>query len=332
MAFILLATVGACQSNDRVQNELSGATMGTRYAVSVVTRRRPPPATLAEDIRQLLQTLNAEMSTYDPESELSRFNRFASTAWFPVGDSLCFAVADALAISELTDGAFDITVGRVVNLWGFGPDLPESDNIPAQTDIDAALETAGFRKLHADCDNGRLRKDHAALYVDLSAYAKGLAADRIGELLGKTGITDYLVEIGGEIRAAGLNVNAEKWRIAIEQPGSSEGKIPAVLRLEDIAVATSGDYRNYIEIDGIRYSHTIDSHTGSPVKHDTASVTVVTDSAARADGMATALLVMGEKQGLAFAEARNIAALFIIRGETGFEYIPSVSMSLYLEH
>jgi thiamine biosynthesis lipoprotein len=270
------------------------------------------------------------MSTYDDDSLLSQFNRHVSTDWYPVSATLCSAVEGALDIAKQTDGAFDITLGRVVNLWGFGPDTPV-DNVPENPDISAALDTAGYRKLHTDCSKKRLRKDHPGLYVDLSAYAKGLAADLVGKLLAENDIDDYLVEIGGEIRTSGLNGRAEPWRVAIELPDSAGRAVEAILHVSNLAVATSGDYRNYFEVGGVRYSHAIDGRTGAPVTHSTSSVTVVNESAAVADSLATALLVMGHGQGLAFAEANGIAAVFIVRKASGFETLASPLATPYLD-
>ncbi len=314
-----------------MQTELAGSTMGTRYTVSVVTTAGRPSATLAADIAALLDEVNAQMSTYDPQSTLSSFNRFASTNWFPVSDSLCVAVADALLLAERTNGAFDITLGSIVNLWGFGPDAPISV-APPRADIEVALQASGFRKLQTDCGNKRLQKMQPDLQIDLSAYAKGLAVDLISAMLMQNGIPDFLVEIGGEIRAAGRNRQGEKWRIAVEMPDSSGGAVQAVLRLTEVAVATSGDYRNYFEVGSVRYSHTIDGRSGAPVTHSTASVTIVSQSAAEADGMATALLVMGHEEGLRFAVRNNIAALFVVRQGNTFENHSSDAMSLYLEN
>lgn len=305
--------------HERPVQELAGSTMGTTFSVKVVA---PPPQldldALRRDVEAALDAVNETMSTYLGASELSRFNANRSTDWIPVSLELCQAVEAAEVVSGFTDGAFDVTVGPLVNLWGFGPDASIVEP-PSQDAIQDAMSDTGHSRLHADCEAPALRKEVAGIYVDLSAFAKGYAVDRVADLLDAQALPDYLVEIGGELRLRGHNGKGESWAIAIETPDRNARSIRTVVHLTDTAMATSGDYRNFFEYDGRYYSHTIDPRTGFPVTHDGASVTVVADTAAFADAAATALLVMGPDAGLALAERESIAAYFLLRLGSGFE-------------
>jgi thiamine biosynthesis lipoprotein len=225
-----------------------------------------------------------------------------------------------MAISVLTDGAFDITVGPLVNLWGFGPTGSVLEP-PTDAAIAAARQHVGYEKLHTDCGHSTIRKDDAALYVDLSGWAKGRAVDAVSAMLDTSGIGNYLVEIGGELRVSGHNSEQRKWAVAIEAPSTSQRVPQAVIRVTDTSVATSGDYRNYFEYGGNSYSHTIDPRTGRPVTHGLAAVTVVHPENAFADAMATALLVLGPEAGPRVAEDLGIAAYFLVRHPTEIEEI-----------
>ena len=320
VAATLLGT-SACgdRGYERPVQELVGSTMGTTFSVKVVS---PPAdldlAALQQDIQDTLDAINRTMSTYLEDSDLSRFNANPSTEWIPVTAELCHAVEAAKVVSEFTDGAFDVTVGPLVNLWGFGP----GDSVvepPSEDVVKATLQDTGHEKLHVDCDVPALRKEAAGIYVDLSAFAKGHAVDKLAELLDARYLPDYLVEIGGELRLRGLNAKDEHWAIAIETPDRGARSVQTVVHLTDSAMATSGDYRNFFEHEGRHYSHTIDPRNGFPVTHDGASVTVVADTAAFADAAATALLVMGPEAGLALAEQESIAAYFLLRLGSGFE-------------
>ena len=292
---------------------LHGQTMGTSYSVQIAQ----PPSTVAlealrQDIEQTLEDINAQMSTYRPESELSRFNHSASTDWQPVSHDLATVVQTAQEISELSGGAFDVTVGPLVNLWGFGPD-PSQFSPPTAEDLAAARARVGYQQLEVRLDPPALRKQHPELMVDLSAIAKGYAVDRVAEQLDAAGISAYLVEIGGELRGLGYKQPDQPWRVAIERPYRDERTPLRVITLNQLALATSGDYRNYFVYDGRTYSHTIDPATGEPVTHDLTSVTVLDPSAMRADALATALLVLGPESGQQWAAQHQIAALFIQR-------------------
>jgi len=320
---LLVATLllSACdRANERLPEfELTGQTMGTTYSVKLVTADQQSIGDdLAAALAERLAVIDMLMSTYNTNSELSGFNANDATDWVTVSAELCTVVEQALSISERTRGAFDVTVGPLVNLWGFGPD-GDVQEPPRDDVIAAAIRRVGFDKLHADCTVPALRKDQADVYVDLSAVAKGYAVDQLAVLLEADQFTDFLVEIGGELSMRGHNADNELWAIAVERPADDSREIQSVVRVTDAAMATSGDYRSFFEYDGQRYSHTIDPRTGRPVAHNVAAVTVVGASAADADALATALLVLGPEDGLAFAAREEIAAYFLLRTDSGIE-------------
>jgi len=313
-AALLTELLASCDSQpDHDLLALTGSTMGTTYSVQVVD---PPPGTdlagLRRRIDAALELVNDQMSTYRPESELSRFNAAATTDWTPVSAALATTVAAAKHIGAASGGALDVTVGPLVNLWGFGP-ARSDDDVPAPEEIAAALARTGLDKLEVRLDPPALRKTQPDVYVDLSSIAKGYGVDRVAAVLAAAGIDDLLVEIGGELYGRGLNARGEPWRIAVERPQSVGRRVLRVVPLRALGMATSGDYRNFFELDGVRYSHSIDPSTGWPVRHDLASVTVLADNAMEADGWATALLVLGPQRGPALARSLNLAALFIER-------------------
>jgi thiamine biosynthesis lipoprotein len=299
--------------------ELGGETMGTTYSVKVADL--PPslePAELQRQIEALLEQVNAVMSTYRRDSELSCFNRARTREWFPVSGELVGVIDQAMAISEITGGAFDVTVGPLVNLFGFGPDL-DIERSPTEAELDEVMQYVGYQHLHTRQMPPEIRKDDPRVTVDLSAIAKGYGVDRIAEHLEVAGIESYLVEIGGELRGRGRHPRGTPWRIGVETPVVGERSVFEVLNLRDIGVATSGDYRNYREVDGRLLSHIIDPVTGRPVEHQAVSVTVLDASTMRADALATALLVLGPDLGYRLAQARDIAALFVVKEQAGFD-------------
>jgi len=298
--------------------ELQGATMGTFYSIQVLGL--PPavePTRLRDGIEAELELVNALMSTYRDDSELSGFNRSRTTDWFAVSLALAGLVREVIRTSEISNGAFDVTVGPLVNLWGFGPG-GGSDTPPADAEIARTKARIGYRKLSVRSNPPALRKSEPTLYLDLSAIAKGYGVDRLAELLDAVGITDYLIELGGELRARGYNGQGLPWRIAVERPDPEGRTVHRILPLRDGAMATSGDYRNFFEQDGKRYSHTIDPRTGRPVTHRLASVTVLVPRTARADALATAFLVLGPQAGFELAESLQTPALFIVRMPEGY--------------
>ena len=311
----------ACGDNSLPQLELTGQAMGTTFRVVLVD----PPDTIAEDtlkneIIAALQTVDVLASTWRDDSDLTVLNVDQSIDWIPVSEEFCALLESSLEISEATGGAFDLTIGPLVNLWGFGPEGQIAEP-PSPADIAAAQHRVGFDMLEADCMERLVRKDVPDLYVDLSGWAKGYAVDQVAELLDTRSMDNFLVEIGGELRVKGQNREGKKWAIGIEAPSTSARVPHALVHVTNTSVATSGDYRNYFEHDGQRFSHTIDARSGRPVTHDLAAVTVVNASAAYADAMATALLVLGPDDGPELARQLGIAGYFLVRNETGMREI-----------
>ena len=325
VGLLFIALTGGCteRRDHPAPAVISGRTMGTTYRVKIA---RPPadvsPSTLQAAIDKALEQINDAMSTYRTTSEISRFNRSPSTEWFAVSPETAQVVAAAQQISRESDGAFDVTVGPLVNLWGFGPGANQR-KVPPAEQIDRALANSGFQKLSVREAPPALRKSTGKLVIDLSAIAKGYAVDRIAALLEDFSITDFLVEIGGEILTRGTRADGSAWTVGIELPDAGLRLVQDVLALSNSALATSGNYRNFFERDGKQYSHTINPRTGSPVTHKLASVTVVGDSCMLADGWATALLVLGPEQGYAYARQHDIAGLFVSRVADGFSRRPT---------
>jgi thiamine biosynthesis lipoprotein len=292
--------------------------MGTSFTIKVTKLSETIKIeALKNQIKHLLDKLNDDLSTYEPKSALSLFNQTLSSDWQIIPNSLLTVLVEAQRISKLSTGAFDISVGKLVNLWGFGIE-PMSFTIPDENILKEILATTGYQHLLIDKLTSRIKKHQPALYLDLSAIAKGYAVDQVALLLEEQGINDYMVEIGGEIRLKGQNISGEGWKIAIEKPTPEKRVIQRVVSISNIAMATSGDYRNFFEFEGTRYSHTIDPRTGRPITHQLASVTILSDSAMTADALATAIMVLGEDEGYQLAQQQNIAALFIIKTAEGF--------------
>ncbi len=301
-----------------------GATMGTTYSVKVATLA-PLSGNALELLRRsfedTLADINQKMSTYISTSELSRFNQFGAGEPYAISTALLSVLIEAEDVYLATQGAFDPTVGPAVDLWGFGAGTSASLGVPSDQAIGDALALLGWSKVRLDRQSSTILKTTAALNIDLSAIAKGYAVDQLAERAQEAGLEHYLVEVGGELRASGYRQPGSKdsWLVGIEAPPSAPGarQVHRLLHLQDGALATSGDYRNRYEIDGISYSHTIDPETARPVTHRGASVSVLTETCSRADALATALLVMGPERGLAWAERNSIAALFLVYNEDG---------------
>lgn len=328
---IIISCLVACSLQPRVV-EIRGQTMGTTYSVKLP---RAPESVEAEplkaEIDALLAQVNAQMSTYDPDSDLSRLNKAPAGEWVGIPPELMQVLLAARQVFELSDGRFDPTVGPLVNLWGFGPGV-EVD-FPDEVKVQKALARVGFsRHLSLDTDNHRVRKDHPAVYVDLSAIAKGYAVDVVADMLAAREITDYMVEIGGEIRVAGNNPANKPWRLAVESPTPGQRKIHGVVAVNEMAIATSGDYRNFFEHEGRRYSHSIDPLTGYPVAHKMVSATVLHASAMQADALATTMMVLGPEAGLELAKAQGLAVWLIAVDGEDFRDIYSPEMQAYRVH
>ncbi len=300
---------------------VTGTAMGTTYAIQA----NCPGSLPGEPIDAELARLNALMSTYDPHSELSRFNHGPIGEPQPVSPELVAVVAAAFMVSEQTRGAFDATVAPLVALWGFGADAAR--HAPGVQEVAQARRSVDYRRIAHSRDPPTLGKLRPAT-LDLSGIAKGFAVDRVAELLDDAGCGSYLIEFGGEIRARANAPGGGPWRVGVESPSGPD--YVNTLMIGTDALATSGDYRQYRESDGVRVSHIIDPRTGYPVRHRLASVTIVADTAMMADAYATAMLVMGEVEAGRFAGEMDLAALFVVRVDGGFELIHSKAMARYL--
>jgi len=318
LLWLAILIVWGCGEAPAPSFSLTGATMGTRYSVTVVEPddRSSDQAKLQLIIDTRLQTLNRQMSTYIDDSELSYLNKTPVDQPFALSDELFDILMMSTELSWLSGGVFDVTVGPLVDLWGFGPS--QSEQLPGQATIDSALANMGYQHLQFNLADSSVKKNRP-LSVDLSAIAKGYGVDKIAEILLAAGYKNFMVEIGGELRLQGISPRGKPWKIAIEQPDGSFGKVHRAVSIGTGAMATSGDYRNYFEVDGQRYSHTIDPTTGRPITHKLASVTVITEAAAYADALATAINVMGPQRGLLFAQQQQLAVYLIIKTEQGFE-------------
>lgn len=297
--------------------------MGTYWLVRV---SEPPGDVSQEDLQdafeRLLEQVNAQMSIYDPESELSRFNAAPIGEWQRVSAELFKVVDTAQQISRETEGAFDATIGPLVNLWGFGADRRPTDGVPETAAIEAALARVDYRQVELDQDTQRMRRLDD-VYLDLGGIAKGYGVDVLAEHLASLGVGHYMVDIGGDMRASGRSPRGDKWRIGIEVPAvGTRGGVQQVLELHEAGLTTSGDYRNFFLHDGAHYSHTIDPATGWPLERQVASVTVIHDTSMLADAYATALSVMGPERGLELAEVLSLPVYFILynEDELGVEY------------
>lgn len=330
----VLALAG-CSGTGR-ETELAGfdgRIMGTGYSVRLgsVSKLEVIDRDMVDRIHAVLQDVDTHMSTWRDDSELSRFNVSRDSDWQPLSDATTRVIAHAIQTSVASDGAFDVSVGPLVDLWGFGAG-GSAESVPgvrAQTDAGAlsgskperrairqTLAQVGHDAIDVDLDARAVRKRSESVQLDLSGIAKGHAVDRVSELLDAEGHDSYLVEIGGELRSRGRKPDGTAWRVAIERPEVGRRDVFKVIELEDRAIATSGDYRNFFDAGGQRYSHSIDPRTGRPVTHELASVSVVAESTMAADALSTALMVMGPDAGMAFAERHEVAAHMILKKGT----------------
>ena len=303
--------------------------MGTQYHISWVSTQTGSASVEVESqsiqlgVDELLLNINKSMSTYDKNSELSVINQTFNSDWQDISVDLYRVLMMAMQVNVQSLGAFDVTVGPLVNVWGFGP-VKSTDEAPKDKVVENALKQvgAGAINLRQRDESYQLKLKHPR-YIDLSAIAKGYAVDVLGRYLQMQRIDNYLVEIGGEILTHGTKPGGQSWRVAIEAPNDQGRSAQLILPLDNLGLATSGDYRNFFQQDGRRYSHTLDGRTGYPVQHGLASVSVLHSSVAMADAWATALTVLGSKEGLRLANEYDLAAFFIQRTESGFEQYSS---------
>ena len=332
LALFGLAFLVSCtpQSGSEIQPVLlQGKTMGTTFNVKLFpTQEELTQLNLFEMVGEELKRINLLMSTYIPDSELSRLNQAKAGEPFNLSQDNVKVLAESMELNKLTAGAFDVTVGPLVNLWGFGP----KGRITKQPDATLIAEVrnyVGGNMLTLSGSN--VVKSHDKTYIDFSSIAKGYAVDKVAELLERHGITSYLVEVGGETKIAGTKPDGKAWTIAIEKPVVDRREVQLILSPGNTGMATSGDYRNYFEEDGVRFSHTIDPVTARPITHKLASVTILHESTASADALATAVNVMGPVKGMEFVEKHNIAAYMVIKTEDGFAEVSSTQFKMLTE-
>lgn len=305
---------------------LAGETMGTTFNIKFPAYPEGlSPDELHADLERELGKINRLMSTYDPNSEISRFNDSRETSWFPVSSETAKVVALALEVGRLTGGALDVTIAPLVNRWSFGPDQYRLEELPPAEELESLRERVDFTKLQVRRDPPALKKELPELVVDLSAVAKGYAVDRLADILEGFQIESFMVEVGGEVRVGASKPEDGRWKIGLEIPDSQSRDLQNVLELEHQAMATSGDYRNFIVIGDRRFSHLIDPRTGYPTEYvpgnvsphgevrRLGSVAVLDEHCARADALATGLFVLGLEEGLQVAEENDLCVLFIVR-------------------
>jgi thiamine biosynthesis lipoprotein len=266
------------------------------------------------------------MSTYDSSSELSRFNRHASDVAFPISRETLAVFLAAWEISERTDGVFDVTVAPAVDAWGFGPSSATAPDEAGRRDIARRL---GYHNITIDAEASTLTKARPDISADLSAIAKGYGVDLVAAGLADLGVRDFLVEVGGEVKAAGTRPDGTPWRIGIEAPTPDARTVLRTIELTDMAIATSGDYRNVIEHDGVRYTHFIDPRTAAPVRESGRSVSVLHTEAMVADGWATALSVLNVEDAMGLAEREHVAALFVVLTDSGVTVEGTTAFAAY---
>jgi thiamine biosynthesis lipoprotein len=298
---------------------LTGATMGTTYHIKVVTEPDKEGKGLQPRIEQRLKQLNGSMSTYQPDSEISRFNRLQEVDTdFEISPDFLAVMLAADAVYRLTDGAWDGTVKPLVDLWGFGPSGP-IDAAPSAQAVAAAMKKVGFEQIEVSA-KGFLKKRLAAVTIDLASIAKGYGVDQVAQLIEAKGFRNYLVEIGGEVYAAGRRPDGKRWRVGINHPlkTAAVNAVYRAMELQDQAMATSGDYRNFEVIGGRAYSHIIDPRNGYPVNHGVVSTSVVAPNCTLADGLATALMVIGPEKGIALLNNLDaVEGLIIVQKADG---------------
>jgi FAD:protein FMN transferase len=307
--------------SERHVSEFRGFTMGGTFSVKIVTAKdeleTPGLHDVDRALRSSLDRIEGLMSTWDPDSELSRFNRSTSLEPFTVAPETFEVFKWSVDVGSVTGGALDVTIAPLVDAWGFGPSGPRK-TLPTNDEIDRLREAVGPGRLELDPKALTVRKTRPDVQCDLSSIVPGYATDLLWAELADRGFTDFLVDVGGELRTRGRNEQGEPWQIGIDRPQPGGHGVQRVVALSNLAITTAGDYRKYREVDGQRVTHILDPRTGRPVAHRLASVTIIDELAVRADAFDTALMVLGSEEGLALAKRLNLAALFIERTDEGF--------------
>lgn len=314
IAVAFATALTGCLHSEKVE-EFGGPTMGSTYSVKYVTGEGVADAlTLKTETEAVLAEIDRQMSTYRDDSVISAFNRAPAGSCMMVPAGMLEVVHMGLQLAQESGGAFDPTLEPLLNLWGFGPQA-RVERVPSAEQLAEARLRSGYR--HLRIDGQQLCKD-VDLQLDLNSIAAGYTVERIVSRLIELGVGSYLVDVTGELKGAGKKPDGQPWRIAIEAPRDDQRVAQKILQLDGYGISTSGDYRNYFEENGVRYSHTLDPQTGAPITHTLAAVTVADPSTLRADGLSTVLMVLGPERGLAYAEQAGIAAFFVTREGEGF--------------
>jgi thiamine biosynthesis lipoprotein len=324
LALAAIAALGLVACASPRETLLAGETMGSAWTAKVVGGLPMPEAQLRAEMQARFEVVNQALSTYRPDSALSRFNDDTTGDWVDVDPELAVVMNYALQLAERSGGAYDVTVGPLVDLWGFGPD-PATRKVPYRPAIDAARARVGWQKVEVDVAARRARKP-PGVRVDLSSLGKGRGVDRVAEYLDSVGLSNYLIDLSGKLRASGRNSSGKFWRVAVENPDAENalwpaGEQPATVELRNESIATAGDYRRFFEVDGRHYSHIIDPRSGFPVTHSTVSSTARAADCMSADAWATVFMAMGPHDAAALAEAASIPLLLIRRERGGFHMI-----------
>ena len=298
-------------STETQRYSLNGETMGTRYTALFYAEAGLDTDAINRALAQAVGRVDQQMSTWKADSDLNRLNAAPEQVWLPVPEELATVLAAALRVGQQSGGAFDIAVGDLVEAWGFGPGASSVTEQPLDTLAPRSALSANAA-LTVDTQRHQVRK-RAPLQLNLNAIAKGFGVDELARCLDDFGLTDYLVGIDGEMRARGSKPDAQPWVVAIEKPCRGVREVMGVMELCDAAIATSGDYRHWIDVKGRHYAHTMNPATGAPLCNNVAAVTVVAASCMLADAWATALMVLGESEGPRVAQARGMDALFVLR-------------------
>ena len=323
-AYVLILALLFVGCGGKKEVLLTGRTMGTTYHVKAVVSTFYDEDDLQVKIEKRLEEINRSMSTYRADSEISRFNAQGEIGTpFPISNDFLSVMQVARRIFTLSEGAWDATVKPLVDLWGFGKST--GARVPSADEITQALSKVGFESIQIS-DPRSLVKHRVGITLDLASIAKGFGVDQIALVLREDEVTDFLVEIGGEVVASGVRLDGENWKVGINrpQPTAAFNAVYKVLKLHNRALATSGDYRNFFEVDGVRYSHVIDPRTGYPVSNGVVSVSIIADTCTLADGLATAVMVMGPQQGLAVIDGlKNVEGLIVVQRPDGavLEYV-----------
>ncbi|MHC8393943.1 FAD:protein FMN transferase [Pseudomonas sp. LB3P93] len=311
---MLAGILSGCGNGDS-QERFDGPTMGSRYSIQYVRHSSTPgPKAVQAEVENILAEVDRQFSTYRSDSDIEHFNDLPANRCQKMPAPILKLVRVGERLSEQSEGSFDLTVEPLLNLWGFGPQA-RNEKVPSAQALAEVRQRVGYQHLRIDGD--QLCKD-AAVEVDFNSIAAGYAVDTIAAKLEAMGIHNYLAEATGELKAAGKKLDGSPWRVALEEPRDDQQVAERIIAVDGYGVSTSGDYRNYFQQDGKRYSHTFDARTGAPVSHTLASVTVINPSALMADGLSTLLLILGPERGWDYAEKHDIGAFFVIRADTGF--------------